>query len=633
MLTAIRDRVGGWVASAIFIFISIPFALWGIESYFKGGGPQVVATVNGTDIPVNDFNQQLQLQKRQLAQMFGGKIPKGQINDADIKAQVLESMIRDEVLLQELDHAGYGVSDETLLRRIKSVPMFQTSGQFDRGRYAQILASQRRSEAEFEASLKQEIRYTEFTEGVTNTAFATSADLALKDRLQDQKRSYAFLQFKLDSAKSASSITQQAIEQRYAEAKDRYQTPERVKVEYVEVAQKDLMNKISVDEQALKVQYEQGGEELLLSPEKRSVRHILLKLPEAPKPEDAKKFKQDADDLVRQLRGGADFAKLATERSSDSLSAKSGGLLGQVKKGDLDPRLDAAVFALDKGQISDPVFTGSAFEIVKVDEITPAVRQSFEQAHDRLAADYKQRQAESRFAELSEKLLTTSFEQADSLNASADAVGASIQTSDWMTRENGEGVATQPAVREAAFSPEVVDQKRNSDLIELADGRVLVLRLAEHQKPETKPLEAVKDDIRQELAVEVALKQAQSQVQAAATKLRAGTSIEAIAKEQGAELKSVTDGTRAATDNPAKVIERVFAMPRPQGGNATVDTVQLSDGGYAVIQLTAVTDGKPSASPQPDALSAEYGKREFASVVDALRVQAKVKVSQDESQQ
>src|SRR5262249_31623117 len=162
--------VGGWIASAIFVFISIPFALWGIQSYFGGGGKQVAATVNGTDIPVSVFNEQLQNERRSLAQMFQGKLPKDKFSDADIRNRVIEGMVRNELLQQELDKGGYVVSDEALLKRLGTEPLFLTNGKFDPDRYTRILASRQLSEPGFEASLRQDIRVKEFTDGVSKTA-------------------------------------------------------------------------------------------------------------------------------------------------------------------------------------------------------------------------------------------------------------------------------------------------------------------------------------------------------------------------------------------------------------------------------------------------------------------------------
>src|SRR5687768_8905797 len=162
MLTAIRDRVSGWIASAILVFVSIPFALWGIQTYFSGGAPQTAAKVNGSEIPVAAFNAELQEQKRQLTQSLGGKLPAELWDETAMKGRVVEGMIQREILEQTARDAGFHVSDAQLVASIAAIPTFQTGGKFDPTRYAQMLSAQRRSQAQFEEGLRQDLQLNQF---------------------------------------------------------------------------------------------------------------------------------------------------------------------------------------------------------------------------------------------------------------------------------------------------------------------------------------------------------------------------------------------------------------------------------------------------------------------------------------
>ncbi len=75
MLQAIRDKVTGWIAYGIIFLISIPFALWGVNSYFGGGAVAPAATVNGEEISLRTFDRAYSNYRQRLAQLFGGSIP------------------------------------------------------------------------------------------------------------------------------------------------------------------------------------------------------------------------------------------------------------------------------------------------------------------------------------------------------------------------------------------------------------------------------------------------------------------------------------------------------------------------------------------------------------------------------
>ena len=95
-----------------------------------------------------------------------------------------------------------------------------------------------------------------------------------------------------------------------------------------------------------------------------------------------------ADDLVKQLRGGADFASIAKAQSDDKGSAEKGGEFGSIRRGDNIPQdIKNAIFALKPGDISDPVRQPNGFYILKVEDRTT---QAFKDVQPQLAQEIKQ---------------------------------------------------------------------------------------------------------------------------------------------------------------------------------------------------------------------------------------------------
>ena len=112
--------------------------------------------------------------------------------------------------------------------------------------------------------------------------------------------------------------------------------------------------------------YRQNKDKLMSRPETVELSHILLKIePSQASEEQAKAL---IDSLKWILDGGADFAEAAVKYSQDAGSAKRGGKLGWTKRGDFVPEFEEAAFALDTGQVSNPVKTRFGWHIVKLNE-------------------------------------------------------------------------------------------------------------------------------------------------------------------------------------------------------------------------------------------------------------------------
>ncbi len=633
MLQTIRDRASGVVAYAIVILISIPFALWGINQYFGGGDTLVAAEVNGDEIPLSVFTSRYQQQRRYLRSVMGGRLPPG-YDEAALKRNVIHGMVREALLAEDLERAGYRVSDAELARFIASLPAFQNNGHFDRQRYERVLQSQRRSKAQFEAELRAQLRKAQFEDGIRQSAFLPKPLQQEYLRLKGQQRDIVYFVIPADKEKAREQITEAQIESYYRDHPGRFQTPERVKLAYVELDEAALQEGLEVDEAALRQFYEEQADRYV-RPEERHARHILIK-PQvaegAGAAESREQARSQARGLVERLRRGEDFAALAREYSQDRLSADSGGDLGGIARGDLDPKVDQALFALAVDEISDPVETAGGFEILQVLKVKPAEQQPFEAVRERVEREYRQRLAERRFISMAEELLTLSYEQSDSLEPAVQALGLPLRTTDWVSRETGEGIAASPKVREAAFSEEVLRGGRNSDLVELSDTHVLVLRVAEHEPAQARPLEAVREEIRDILAAQAAREAALAAGRSAVERIRQGTPPGQVAGDQGLGLEEPGFVPRDQSRLPRQVLLKAFSLNKPAAGAISAAGTQLPDGGYAVVVVRGVREGKtePGDETPTSARQAQgYGTRELEAAYAALEAGAKVRIFQE----
>ncbi|OOG28701.1 peptidylprolyl isomerase [Thioalkalivibrio denitrificans] len=628
MLQKIRDKATGWIAYAIIILISIPFALWGLNEYFGGAPARVVAEVNGVEITQRQFQQEYQNQRQQLAAMFGGRIPSGAVDDAVLRDNALQSLIRRELVAQMADKKGFRVSDSAVAAEIRGIPGFQRAGEFDPERYRQVLDAQRRTPAQFESLIKQALLLEQFQRGYQEAAFMPGPMLEDYLRLRNERRSVSLHTIPAEAFVDEIQVDDEQVAEYYEEHADRYRTPERIRLAYLMLDEETLRGEVSVTEEDLRREYEQRVDRFT-EPEERRARHILIRVPDDADADAVASAEARARETRQRLDDGEDFADLAAEVSDDPLAATGGGDLGFIARGDIDPDLEAVLFTLREGDISHPVRTRQGFQIVKLTEIRPPVRTPFAEVRDEVEAEYRNRRIERLQIELTERLLTESYEQPGSLEPAADATGLEIRHTDWFARdEPSEGLAAEPAVQRALAS-EDVRAGRNSDLIDLPDGRVAVIRIAEREPAAARPLEDVADEIRLQLVWEGARARAEEAGTRAMERLRAGESFaDVVAELPGASMEE-TWVTRDSAEVSSRVLHRIFTMARPVDGTPLVGGLAVEGGDYAVFVQHGWEPGEVDPARRAEVagqLTGLYGGLEFEALYQALEAEAKIRI-------
>jgi peptidyl-prolyl cis-trans isomerase D len=636
MLTTIREKTQGWIAAIILGLVTIPFALWGINTYFESGGRLNVAEVNGVDISVATYRRALEDQRRSLQQVLGRAADPRLFDTPEFHQRVLDGLI-DEVLISiDIEARGYRVSDAELGRQIRLSPQFQRDGQFDPKLYAALLRNAGLDVAGFEARLRRDVLVRQAESGYAQSAIVTSTDLQTLLKLQAQQREATVAVLKPARLRDRVKISAQAVEQEYAANAERYQSPERVRIEYIRLDAADLAKNIQVSDDEVRKAMAEGAASAA-GKEERRASHILIKLPQGADAQAEKAAMAKAQALRAQLLAGADFATLARKNSEDPGSAAQGGDLGFVSRGALVKEFEQTLFALKKpGELSAPVRTTYGLHLIKLTGVkAPSSAPTTTRA--KVEAEIRARKAEERFFELSEKFHNIVYEQTDSLKPAAEVLGLKIETSDWFTRAGGgNGLVAQPKVIEAAFDPEVLTQGRNSNTLELDRNTLVALRMAAHEPRSQRPLAEVRAEIEKTLLASALQAEAERLAQEALGKLRAGESFEAVARQYGMEAQAARVFTRKAAGADAQLLAALFKTGYPEGGKPVYGSAVLGDGAVAVFAIKRVTEPEKPATvgAEADALhkqvEARRGREYLESYLSGLRQQAKIKVYKDQ---
>lgn len=636
MLEFIRKYAQGLVAWVIFGALIVMFALWGIQSYFSPSASEGVAKVNGEPITSGQLQSAVQNYQARLRAMLGKNYDPHMFTNESVKKTVMQSLINQAVLAQAADKAGFRISDASLSAAIRGRKEFQRDGAFDEGLYTRLLANQGLSPARFEHELRRAMLVDQLTGGVMNTALITDQDVQDVVRLKEQQRDFGYLNIPAKRFTGDVKVDDAQIKARYDKDSSHYTVPERVSIDYLDLSVADLAKDIHPSEADLKKYYTDHLADFGTQ-ETRRARHILIAVDKGADDKAVAAARAKAEDILKKLHNGASFADLAKKYSEDPGSAAQGGDLGYFGRGVMDPAFEKAVYALSPGQVSGIVRSAFGFHIIKLVDIKAGKTKSFEQVHDKIQRELSRQQAQTRFYNLSEKLENLTYEHPETLKDAANALGMEIKSTGFFTRTNamGNAIAANAKVRKAAFDDDVLNNNYNSLPVEMSPDRTVVLRKKAYKAASVKPLSAVKDQIRSEIAHDEANQQAQSLGQKIIKRLRGGEDPKVVAKE----LKLNWERSGYTPRDDAKVnrslLQDVFKQAKP-GDKPVIGGLALAQGGYAVYALYGVKPGDVAAMKPADlkslkeSLTNNAGTLEYQAILQSLKDRADIKMNKSE---
>ena len=594
MLQLIRDRAQGIIVWTIVGLIIITFALFGLSSYLSGTAKAVVATVNGVEINETELLREYQNAQQRLQQMLGANYRADLFNEQIMKEQVLEGLIQRELINQQLDAENYHVAPQQIVATLQQMPAFQdTDGQFSAENYRKVLSLQGIPAELFEMQLARDIANEHLRNGIVHSTFVTEAEGQRYQSLQEQQRKIGYLRIPQQRYLEQITVSDAEITAFYEQYADEFRTPEEVSVDYIELNLAELAKQFDISDAEVRDYYDQHQENYVNQQEQRKVRHILVKVDADVDDQAARK---QIESLAMRLQNGEDFAAIAKAESQDPGSASQGGDLGFISPGIMDKAFDQAAFQLGKNELSQPIRTRFGYHLIEVTDIKPVELKPFDEVKAQIRKDFQTQQAEQRFYEEVDKLNNLSYEIPDSLIPVAEQMGLQVKQSPLFTASGGDALFSNDRIVSAAFSEEVLQQNRNSDLLEISDTHVVVLHLREHKAASQRPLDEVKELIVGRIKQQQAREMADQDAKAALTRLAAAEAPEQVAADYKQKWQDAGFIKRqpSETDKSNEQIREVaFSLPRPKDNQPELTSLILPGGDAVVVALYSVQDGEP----------------------------------------
>lgn len=621
------DKHKKLIMITLFVLIIPPFALFGIDTYFHGGGRgQFVARVGDHQISQAEFNRALRDRQEAIQRMLDNRAAPELLDSPEVRRSVAESLVRRYLLLDAARRGGMAVSDNQLQTVIGESQLFQSDGKFSMQAYENHLRSQGMTAAMFEESLRQDLILQQIESIFRAAGFVPRAVAERMTRLFEQQREVSRYVIAPDRFVAQVKLEQDAAKKYYEANRDEFRVAEQARVEYVTLTVDSLLDSVTLEPDAARKYYE-GNRTRFQTREERRASHILIAVEPDAAAESREKARARAAELHAQVaKQPARFAELAKANSQDPGSAEKGGDLGYFGRGTMVKAFDDAVFGMKPGEISAPVETQYGFHIIQLNDLRGGGGRGFEEVRGEIEADLKKQRANRRFAELAENFNNTVFEQSESLKPAAALVKSAPAQSGWITRDRApEAQLNHPKLLQAIFSEDVLKNGRNTEAVEVAPGVLVAARLIEHKPSVVQPFGDVEGAVVRKLTLQRAGQLAAQEGRSLLESLRQG-------KEAPVEWsKPQLVGRADAKEMGEPVLRQAF---RADAGKLPAYTgTDNPGGGYTLIRVTRVVEPEKVAADQRKELAQGLrdmlAQEELQAYVASLRQKSGATISRE----
>ncbi len=614
-------------AQIILAILLIPFAFFGVDSYFRGGGgSESIATVAGQPITQQEFAQALQERQNALRRVVGDRVDPALLDSTELRQAVLDGIIRQRLLIDQAVRNRMLVSDRELQEVLSEQPMFQENGKFSHARYEELLKRQGMNPLSFENGLRRDLMVQRASDPYNATAIVSTTVTERLLRLTTQQREVSQSVLEAEKFVPLVKLEAAAAKQYYDAHQDEFRIPEQARLEYLALSLDSIAAQVGVDAGEVKQFYEQNLQRYAKGEERRAS-HILITIDPKATAEEKKAARVKAEQLLKQVRQNpASFADLASKNSQDPGSATNGGDLGFFARGAMVKPFDDAVSQMKSGEIAGPVESPFGYHIIRLTEIRGGGG-GFDDAKKQVELDLKRQKAGKKFSELGEQLRDLAFEQGDSLKPAADALKLQVQNSGWVSRGGSDNkLLTNPKLLQSVFSEEVVRNKRNSEAIDVGGNTLVAARVVEYKPAGTRPFEEVSSEINRRLTQQQAAQLAAKQGREMLATLKQGGDITSLS---WSSVKLVS--RQAAQGYASPVLAQVFKadvnkLPAYVG-------VETEQGGFVLLKITRVVDNEAVDIAKRKGISEELrqllGQEQLNAYIASLKLKGDVKVQPD----
>lgn len=591
----------------------------------SAAGENVIAAVGDEKVTTTDLERAVQRVTRGQA-----NLPKGLL--AMYVPSIVNQMIESKAMAYKAREMGLNVSDQELGDKIQAEVAPALGGKFDLRIYQSILAQQGMTVSDFEKEQRESILGARLENAELQSLIVSDEDARAEYQRKNLKIGLQYIQFESKDFASKVNKDPSVVKAYFEKNRALFRTPEKREVNLVVGSTADFIQAANVSDAQLQQQY-QDNLDSYRTPERVRVRHILIKTQGKSK-EEAAKLKAKAEDVLKQLQHGADFAELAKKDSDDSGTAVKGGELGWITRGQTVPNFEKTAFSQKIGETSGLIETEYGYHIIQTEEKQTAHTQTFDEVKPQLLLDAKKQVAADNLKRAVDSAHSEIARNPGQAEAIAKKYGLKFFKVDNVTTGTAlPEVNTQPELKNAIFaaSKNSVTDITNMD----AQGKAAFAVVTNVLLPRDADYAAVEGDVLKKYTDAESQRLAQEAAKTAAVRARKGESLEVIAKSYGLSVKPAAPFT---VDGAAEGVGSASLMPTAFKANVgdVVGPVAASSGQFVcrISERIPADMGQFAANKAAIVQSLQQQRQSVQqplfrdSVVSDLRRRGKIKINQ-----
>jgi peptidyl-prolyl cis-trans isomerase D len=624
-----RDKAVRLLLGGLLVLVSLSMLTYLIPSYNTGSSSTdvVVAEIGKDQLTMPEVQKSIQMALR------GQQLPPEFV--PHYVPQIIQTMITERAMVYEAKRLGFQVSDNDLISGIRTMmPSLFPDGKFlGKEAYAGFLAQQNMSIEEFEANMERQLLLTRLRQVVLEGTVVSPQEIEQEYHRKNDKVKVEYVKLPSDKYKAEIKAAPDELRAYFESHKASYTVPEKRNLGIVVINQLKLEQAVNVTDGELLKAYNQNKDQFRTQ-DRVKVRHILLTTTGKSKEEEAA-IKAKAEGLLKQVKSGADFAKLAKENSQDPGSAQKGGDLDWLTHGQTVPEFDKAAFSMKPGEISDLVKTQYGYHILQVQEKESARLKPFEEVKAELAVNYKKAKVSQDMQGLADRAQAALKKDPQHPEKVAADLGLEFAKADNVG--SGDPAPLVGASKDFDESVNGLKAGEVGQAVALPGNRVALATVTAVLPAHPARFEEVENQVRDAVTNEKLAKVIDQKAQELLDKAKSmNGDLEKAAKAMGLEVKTAAEVTRSgAVEGLGSSSLIADAFTRPVGSLIGPVAIPQSK---AVVKVVSKVDADPAAlAAQRDTLreqlkgqkSQERGRLFETGLVDALTREGKIKMHKD----
>ncbi|HXF54950.1 MAG TPA: SurA N-terminal domain-containing protein [Hyphomicrobiaceae bacterium] len=619
MLDALRRGAVNIFAKILLGLLIVSFAIWGIADVFRGFGMGSLARVGSTEIPVSEFQRSYAITLDNYARQMGRRPTPEEARQMGIDRLVLAELIGAAAIDAHARELGLALSDRAIVTAIENDPAFRgMDGRFSKEVLDNVLRRSGLSERGFIALKRQDQIRDQLTGAMVGAVPVPDTLVNLLHQYREETRKVEH--FTIDTAKvqAPGEPTEAQLKETYERQQQRFRTPERRQLAVLALTMETVKKRVTVTEEAVKAAYEADRERYNI-PEKRRIQQISFKDASA------------AETAAKAVAEGKSFLDVAKEAGASASDIELGLL---TKDQMLDPAIAQAAFALPKDQVSSPVKGRFSTVLLRVTEIVPGKKRTFEEVkeeiRDMLASEHAREEIRKLYDQVEDQRAGGKPLKEIAAELGIEFVSVAAIDRSGMSPE-GKPVLlpgdTQNLLQ-AAFEGEVGAE---IEPVELADGGIAWVDVIAVTPERLKPFEEVKAEVKEVWRETEFAKGVAQLADKFVTRANSGEPMIKLAQEAGGtfDISLPFNRSGARSGLPTAAVNRAFAL----APNAAAHAETLDRKSRIVLKVTEINTPPPPTEEQAKALRVDIARQMQTDVMAEYlaAVQARFGVSVNEA--